>query len=359
MTGTLKLGETLTMHLPTWSLQPDQVDYGWRRDDGASIAFNTTTYVVTSADAGHTVTAVATAFKTGYASTKTVVESAIPPLSVLASAPIPTIVGAAQFGSTLNALSGIWGPQPVDLRFQWARDGLAIVGATTRTYVPGLQDIGTHLTVAVTGSKTYYATASRVSAPTAAIAPATLTLTRALTVTGDPVVGQSLSFTMPTWSQKLDNLVSGWRRDGVPIPGTRGGYAYTVRVEDVGHVISAFATASKIGYTSDTQSDVAPAVTYIPLVITRPMSVSTPSGIVSAGGFGDVHVGDILTLTLATFNVHDYQDLQSWRASTSSVSSTYTVSSHDVNHDVVVTQRAALGYPYNGQVFTVTLHVVP
>lgn len=80
------------------------------------------------------------------------------------TAATPTIMGKATLGSTLTALPGDWKPAPVTLTYQWLRDGVIIDGATAQTYVITDADLGTKLTVRVTGTSEHHGSAEAVSA---------------------------------------------------------------------------------------------------------------------------------------------------------------------------------------------------
>jgi 5'-nucleotidase len=83
-------------------------------------------------------------------------------------------------GQTLTASPGTWGPAPVDLAYQWLADGAEITGADQATFTVTAAQVGQHLSVRVTGTKTGYQTASATSAATGAVAK----LTPTLSVTG-------------------------------------------------------------------------------------------------------------------------------------------------------------------------------
>jgi hypothetical protein len=59
---------------------------------------------------------------------------------------------------------GSWGPAPVQLAYRWKRNGVAIAGATGRTYTLTRSDAGKSVTVTVTGRKFGYTTVSKTSA---------------------------------------------------------------------------------------------------------------------------------------------------------------------------------------------------
>lgn len=76
-------------------------------------------------------------------------------VSTPAAAPInsvlPAISGIAQVGQTMTAWEGGWSGAP-SFAYQWKKGGVNIAGATNRTYVPIVGDIGGAITCAVTGS---------------------------------------------------------------------------------------------------------------------------------------------------------------------------------------------------------------
>src|SRR5699024_1056255 len=87
----------------------------------------------------------------------------------LTAAPVPTISGTVAVGNTLTAKPGTWKPAPVTLKYQWKRGGSNISGATAATYKVTNSDVGSKITVAVTGSKSGYTTVTKTSAATVAV----------------------------------------------------------------------------------------------------------------------------------------------------------------------------------------------
>ncbi|KKI22127.1 MULTISPECIES: cell wall-binding repeat-containing protein [unclassified Leucobacter] len=84
--------------------------------------------------------------------------------------PVPTISGTVRAGSTLTADPGQWSPKPA-FAYEWARNGVAIPGATKASYVVTSADVGARITVGVFGRKALYSTEYRVSAPAGTGAP--------------------------------------------------------------------------------------------------------------------------------------------------------------------------------------------
>lgn len=75
----------------------------------------------------------------------------VPPLPVAAPTVPPGISGSPRFGNLLTVTNGTW-PGVTAYAYAWARDGVAIAGATAATYTPGRADVGRGLTVTVTGT---------------------------------------------------------------------------------------------------------------------------------------------------------------------------------------------------------------
>ncbi|RFA10641.1 hypothetical protein B7R54_16595 [Subtercola boreus] len=161
----------------------------------------------------------------------------------------PTITGSAVRGQVLKAVPGSWGPAPVALSYQWRRDGVDVAGATAATYTAVLGDMGTKLSVAVTGTKSSYSTVTTESAPTAAVLPKSLTATPKPTVGGTAAVGQTLGATAGTWTPAPVTLTYQWSRGGAPVAGATSP-TYALTNADAGSTMSVTVEGSKSGYTS-------------------------------------------------------------------------------------------------------------
>ena len=166
ITGTAKVGSTLTAVPGTWGPSPVILTYQWKANGVAILGATAATYKIAAADTGKTLTVTVTGTKTGYTTTaKTSTATAVVAKGSL-TAPVPTITGTAKVGSTLTAVPGTWGPSPVTLTYQWKANGVAILGATAATYKIAAADTGKTLTITVTGTKTGYTTTAKTSAAT-------------------------------------------------------------------------------------------------------------------------------------------------------------------------------------------------
>ncbi|WP_395398438.1 peroxidase family protein [Arthrobacter sp. UC242_113] len=93
-----------------------------------------------------------------------VVSNTVTPVAPVLVTAVPSITGTAAVGSTLTAATGVWGPAPVAMSFQWFSNGVAVVGATLPTYTVRPADAGKPVTVTVTGAKDGYESVSTTSA---------------------------------------------------------------------------------------------------------------------------------------------------------------------------------------------------
>lgn len=69
-----------------------------------------------------------------------------------ANSVVPAISGTAQVGVELTAFPGIWTNEPTAFTYQWKKGGVNIAGATSNTYTPVVGDVGSAISVAVTGA---------------------------------------------------------------------------------------------------------------------------------------------------------------------------------------------------------------
>ena len=188
VSGTAKVGQTLTVSNGTWTGAPTAYAYQWQRCTSstscADIASATSqTYKAVAADAGRTLRAVVTASNADGKSTANSNQTAVVAAS---GAPDntarPTITGVAVVGETLTADSGSWTASPTSYGYQWLRcDGsgaycFPISGATGKTYGVQFADVYSTLRVRVSAKNTAGATAAR-SAATDLVQPMQPTVT--------------------------------------------------------------------------------------------------------------------------------------------------------------------------------------
>lgn len=275
ITGAPKVGVQLTAVPGTWD-SGVALTYQWRVD-GAPVAGATgTTFTPAAAQAGGVVTVAVTGTRSGFTTITRVSEPTAPVApGDLAATPVPTVTGEPQVGVELTGVAGTW-DSGVARAYQWYADGAAVEDATGSTFTPSVAEVGTVLTLAVTGTKPGYATVTRTSAPTAPVAAGELTSTPTPVVPDAPAVGEPLSAIVGAWDTGTE-LAFQWYADGAAVAGATEA-TFTPSVAELGTVLTFAVTGTKPGYatvtsTSEPTAEVAPgtqSLTPVPTVSGTP-----------------------------------------------------------------------------------------
>lgn len=155
LTGTGRVGATLTTGNGTWTGEPDTFSYQWR-SGGADVPGATAkTFKVRASDVGKVISCYVTA-SNGTTSASQYSRSVLGSHAPLRNTKKPTLSGQAKVGKKLTAMPGTWSPSPTRTTFQWLRNGVAIKGATTKTYQPVAKDKGKKVSVRVTATRSGY-----------------------------------------------------------------------------------------------------------------------------------------------------------------------------------------------------------
>lgn len=250
--GLAEQGQTL--HVENSIVDPDgnpaSFNYQWLRNGVAISGATGSSYELTQADVGSTIT-VMTTYVDGQGTSETVTSDPTAEIENINDDPTGSVVidGGLDVGSTLTAthniddLDGIPGP----LNYQWYRDGVAIDGATAASYLISMEDLGTrlHLEVSyVDGQGTAEQVASE---PTAEIGHINAPPVGELALGGLAQEDQLLTAT-PNLTD-ADGIASEftyrWYRDGVLIEGANAA-TYQLSDADVGSRIHAV-----VSYTDD------------------------------------------------------------------------------------------------------------
>ncbi len=155
----------------------------------------------------------------------------------------PKITGTAQVGKTLTASAS---PAGVTYGYQWLADGAVVSGATAPTFTPTAAQLGKKLSVRVTASKGGFASATKTSAATAAVAAGTLTAGTP-TITGTAKSGSKLTVSPGAWTSGA-TLSYQWNAGGAAVRGATSS-TFTPGAAQVGEAITVTVTGSLAGYT--------------------------------------------------------------------------------------------------------------
>ena len=246
VSGTAKVGRTLTASTGTWSPTPNSFTYQWLADDVAVSGATGATFVPGTAQVGKTVTVRVSGVRTAYAPSPQTSAETAPVAPGDLQAGTPSVSGTAKVGRTLTASTGSWSPAP-GFSYQWLADGSPVAGAASTTFTLTASQLGKKMSVRVTGALSGYATASRDSVQTAAVAAGTLTAATPK-ITGTAKVGKKLTVARGTWSP-LPTFSQQWYANGTAIAKATG-TSFTLTKAQKGKTITVKVTGKRAGYTT-------------------------------------------------------------------------------------------------------------
>jgi hypothetical protein len=246
ITGTAKVAVELTAVPGTWD-DGTELAYQWLTDGDVVEGATGKTYTPGPGTLGAVVTVAVTGTKTGYESvTKTSEATAAVVKGDLVSAPVPMITGTAKVAVELTAVPGTW-DDGTELTYQWLIGGEPVNGATGTAYTPTAGQAGQQIAVAVTGTRTGYATIVRTS-ESEVVQNGELVSAPVPTVAGTVRVGLSVAAVPGTWDSGTA-LSYQWTRNGLAIAGATGS-TYAIQPNDRGAWLGVVVTGSQTGYTS-------------------------------------------------------------------------------------------------------------
>jgi len=162
VSGTAKVGQTLTVSNGSWTGSPTDYSYQWQSCTSSSSCTNIAeatgnTYVARDRDVGRTLRAVVTATNADGLSTANSNQTS----SVAAAAGVPvntarpSISGDSIVGETLTAENGTWTNNPTSYTYRWLQcdefgNFCVPTGFVGRNYSPRLADVGGRMRVQVT-----------------------------------------------------------------------------------------------------------------------------------------------------------------------------------------------------------------
>lgn len=170
-----------------------------------------------------------------------------------------SIVGDPAVGRPLKLHLGGWSPQPTSYTYQWKRGGANIPKATLATYTPTAADIGSELTVVISGRLGTQTGTATLSAGVIAAKPVTNVTRPALPATAQ--VGAKVTVTNGTWDLAPTSYLYQWWINDQPITGATTA-SYIPKVGDLGEDLSVTVTARRTGFAnSDPTATIAVTVT--------------------------------------------------------------------------------------------------
>ena len=247
----------------------------------------------------------------------------------------PRLTGVARVGATLTATRGTWTPSDVRTTYQWTVAGRPVSGATTSTYKVRPADEGRRIRLTVTATKAGYPTTSVRSRRTGFVAEAALTPLTPPTVTGDPVVGATLTADSGTWDPAPGSFAYQWLADGQPVAGADDA-TFTPAPEHLGKALSVQVTARHAGYDPVTATSASTPVGPGTLTVTAPPALT------DTDGDGRATLGETLTVapgSVAGASAPTVLWLRSGRPVAGASGNQYTLTTADLGHPVTARLR--------------------
>ncbi len=247
----------------------------------------------------------------------------------------PTISGSAKVGSTLTAKVKTWSPT-ASIKWQWLRNGEVVPGATTSKYKVGMTDVGTKLSVKVTGTKSGHTSVTKTSASTKVVVKGTLARGK-VSVSGTRRVGKTLTAKTSKWSSGVTYHYQ-WYRNSTKITGAIA-KTYILTPADKGKRIKVKVWTTRDGYnqsSSRMSSKTAKVKTGYLTKVTPTIS-------------GSATVGEVLTAKPGTWKPNtttfSYQWYRSGKAIKGATKATYVLTNSDLGKTITVKVTAkAKGY---------------
>jgi surface antigen len=249
--------------------------------------------------------------------------------NLLTNVDLPRVSGTPRVGVRIRASGASWKPQPQKVLYQWLADGRPIAGATTANFTPTPREFGKRLTFRIAASRDGSPPVTVTSAATPAVEPGTLTSTELPEITGEMVVGETLSVSRGLYAQPKVTRTRAWYADGVAIPNATE-RTLTLTRGTIGKTITVRERAIARGYTpNELTADVETPVVWGTIEMVRPVA-----------GSGDLALGSTLTADPGRSRPNDgtvaYQWLRDGRFVRGATQPTYTLTAADVGRTMTV-----------------------
>ncbi len=244
--GTAMVGSSLALTRGPAASPGVTMSWRWYRDGTAAAPASTTPkpFVLTAKDLDASITLRVTLSEGG--DVITMAESnVIGPVGPRAftSVPTPRVTGTPKVALSVRVTTGNTVPGTTTYTRQWLRDGDVIAGATAASYKLVSADAGRLISVRVSYARVGYVTETRTSATVAIAAQVVVKPT----ITGQMMVGQTITGSPGTWEAPGYDFAYLWLRNGAPIAGQTG-LSYTLVTADKGKPIAFRVIATKPGF---------------------------------------------------------------------------------------------------------------
>ncbi|MEV7397542.1 hypothetical protein [Aeromicrobium sp. NPDC092404] len=294
------VGAELSASVVDFVPRPDSYAYQWYADNVAISGQTGTRIVLSSAEAGKSITVKVTAQRSGFNNRS---ETSLPcgpvGLMEMTTTTAPVITGTPEYGQSLAVDTGLWEPTPSSFSYQWRLDDLPITTATRSTYTLKASDVGHQLTVAVTGAKTGFVPTTRVSEPVG-VDVGTMPGGTPV-VTGTPTVGHQLTGSIDEWLPTGTTFTYTWLAGDTVL---KTGTSKTLLIPGIaaGRPITLLVTGTRLGYETTERNSAPTAVVAKGTLVTTAPRIS-----------GTVKVGRILSARVSGWAPYGVKYSYRWR----------------------------------------------
>lgn len=239
ITGVAAVGNVLSAWRGAWSGAPTSYAFQWRRGSSNISGAQGTTYTVTAADIGYTISvrvqAVNAAGSSPYAyanATATVPTPLYPPTNTA----LPAINGTGAVGNTLTANVGLWTASPTSHRYEWYRAGGVgggkVVG-TSASYTLTSADVGGVIYLTVWARNAAGESGPATAGNSVSLPVAVPTNTSLPTISGTLQVGATLTANPGGWTGSPTEYEYQWVKGGAESTIIATTRTYTLHPGDV------------------------------------------------------------------------------------------------------------------------------
>jgi surface antigen len=158
----------------------------------------------------------------------------------------PAVTGTPQVGVKLVTSAGTWNAKQLTFSYQWLANGVAIKGATAKSFTPTADQLGDVIRAKVTATKAGAHTGTAQSAATDSVAKGVFVSTTEPVVSGTAQVGVQLSGTNPT-IKPATSLRYQWLANGHAVAGATTS-TFTPTPDQLDAVLNLRVTAIAPGY---------------------------------------------------------------------------------------------------------------
>jgi hypothetical protein len=243
--GKAVVGSTLTAATKDW-MDGTELAYQWYRDGETIFGSEGDTYELTGEDGAARITVGITGTLEGYETTEKFSKGVTVALGTLKPSTRPSVSGSFVTGGTVEVNVGDW-DQEVDISIDWIRDGEVFYTgpADDNRYEFNLDEFGTKIGMRVVVMAAGYKTFTHV-VKARQIKAGTVANPGVPSVTGDPILGETLSVDTGEYPEGAEFTYI-WKRNDKVITGATDAL-YTPTVRDLNASISVRMTAIIPGY---------------------------------------------------------------------------------------------------------------